>query len=441
MRPGARVQATIEILEGFSESPLPLDRYFDKWSRSHRYAGSKDRTAIKDLVYSTVRRRGEYVWLMHSEDPRHLVIAALMDGQGLSLEDVQGLFDGHGYGPPPLSDEEEGLCHKLTRPAPSEVALNCPAWLVDEISLPPDADLNEELRTSALRAPVDLRVNLLKSTPECAYDALSESQVGLSRSSNSRIGLRIAPSDSLRPSINVRGLEAYRQGLIEIQDEGSQLAALMVDAREDHQVLDFCAGAGGKSLALAAAMNNRGQIYAYDTDASRLKQMAPRLERAGVRNLQVRHEAADPHQSAAAMAEWTDKFDRVLIDAPCSGSGTWRRNPDAKWRLTPEMIGRYAERQARLLIAAAPLVKPGGRLVYVTCSLLKRENEDRIESFLGQARGFNLLAVNQIWSEVDDLLSQSDLPKKHQNPYATLALSPQSSKTDGTFIAVLERER
>ncbi len=440
MTPGARIQAAIEILEGFETSPLPLNRYFDRWSRIRRYAGAKDRAAIKDLVYVATRGRASYVWLTGGEDPRHLVIAALIVGQGLSLERLQVLFSGEGYGPLPLSDQEQWMCSDLHRPVPPEVQLNCPAWLVDEISLPPGANLHDELRASALRALIDLRVNLLKSTPNRAFQLLSEDEISLRRCSNSLVGLRIEATDTSQRPVNIKALEVYRQGLIEIQDEGSQIAALMVDAKEGHQVLDFCAGAGGKSLTLAAAMNNRGQIFAYDSDSSRLKRMAPRLKRAGVRNVQVRHEAADPHQSAAAMAEWYDKFDRVLVDAPCSGSGTWRRNPDAKWRLTPEKLSRHAELQARLLVATAPLVKPGGRLVYVTCSLLKRENEDRIEAFLRENQNFKLLPVNRVWPEIDALDPSSDLPKSCQNPQTTLALSPNSTKTDGTFIAVLERE-
>jgi 16S rRNA (cytosine967-C5)-methyltransferase len=441
MTPGARIQAAIDILDGFSSSKLPLDRFFDQWSRSHRYAGSKDRTAIKDLVYAVCRRRGEYTWLTQGETPRQLVIAALIVGQDLPLEEVQALFDGQGYGPQPLSNDETQLCSSILRSLPPDVELNCPSWLIDEISLPPGVDKTKELRTSATRAPVDLRVNTLKCTQDRAFDLLSDSKNPPERCANSEIGLRIKAGVDSQPSINLRGHDAYKQGLVEIQDEGSQIAALLVDARPGHQILDFCAGAGGKSLALAAAMENRGQIYAHDVDVARLKRLSPRLERARARNVQLWPAPADPHQSAAAFAEWYEKFDRVLVDAPCSGSGTWRRNPDAKWRLTPDQLERYAEGQTRLLAAAAPLVKPGGRLVYVTCSLLKRENEGRIEEFLGRGRGFKLVEINQIWRDVPALESQSELPKKLQNPYTTLALSPFSAETDGTFIAVLDRER
>ncbi len=441
MRPGARIQSAIELLGQIEDREAPADRVVDGYFRRRRFAGSGDRAAILALVYAVLRRRAELDWRLERAGgeavpagprARPRVLAALALIEGREGPEIEALFDGARFAPPPLEEAERALLAALLAalasrageaPAmPAWVRGNYPKWLADELAARFGDDLDDEARALNERAPVDLRVNRLKAGREAALERLRRDGVEAEPCRLSPLGIRLGRR------ARVTDRPAYRQGLVEVQDEGSQLVALIVGARPGEQVVDLCAGAGGKTLALAAEMANRGQLYACDVSAQRLARMAPRLQRAGVRNVQARHLGAEDERWLEAL---DGKADRVLLDAPCSGSGAWRRNPDAKWRLTPGELAAHAETQARLLARAARLVRPGGRLVYATCSLLRPENEARVEAFLAAHGGFRVLPVAEAWAESVGGVCPTDEPM--------LMLSPGRHGVDGFFVAVLAR--
>ncbi len=389
MTPAARVQAAIEILDAVIDAArgqgAPADRVVADWARANRYAGSKDRRAVRELVYGAIRACGP---LPASGRSAMLRLAQLQP-------EIAGLFDGSPYGPVPVAAGEG--------PAPGGVA---PAWLVEELAR---ASIAGEAAQALLdRAPLDLRVNTLR-----ADRAELELPVG-SAPTEAPQGLR------LDPGTPIEQWTEYRDGLIEVQDTGSQLACLAVCAAPGETVIDLCAGAGGKTLALVAAMENRGRLIASDTDRARLSRMAPRAQRAGAAIIETR--LLDPGREDVALADLVGVADAVLVDAPCSGTGTWRRNPEARWRLDPAVLARYAALQSRLLDLAATLTRPGGRLVYVTCSLLNAEGVDQVERFLARHPGWAAAPV--------------PLPLGQVHGPGT-RLTPFHDGTDGFFIARL----
>ena len=313
---------------------------------------------------------------MGGPSPRAEILGALKQTHGLDVEAIAALFSGEGHAPATLTEAERArLAAADLSGAPAHVVGDFPEWLGSPFEASFGASAADEGRALAERAPVDLRVNLLKATRDKALRALAHLKP--EPTPLSPVGLRIA----MRPDGRAPPLAsdpAYVKGLVELQDEGSQLAALLAEAKPGMQVLDLCAGAGGKTLALAAAMGNQGQIYAADPDAHRLAPIFARLARSGARNVQVRA----PKGKADVLADLKGRCDLVLIDAPCTGSGAWRRNPDAKWRMRPGALEQRIKDQDETLESAARFVKRGGRIVYVTCSVLRAENEDRIAAFL-----------------------------------------------------------
>lgn len=436
MTPAARTQAAIELVgmveQSFTTPGRSADQIIRTYFKARRYAGSGDRGQVTEQVFSVLRRRAEWIWRLGdavTPTPRLLVAAAIAAGGGLDPSAVARLFDGSDYGPAVLSAEEvTSLAQLGDQPSvapPAWVQGNFPEWLLPHLDSRFGADLGPEMAALNGRAPLDLRANTLKGRRQKGLEALAADGVAAAPTALSPLGLRVTGRS------RITGLDAYTRGLVDIQDEGSQVASLLADARPGMQVVDLCAGAGGKTLALAAAMENRGQIYAVDDDRRRLRQMEPRLLRAGARNVQIRHcDAIDP--DTLADLDWF--IDRVVVDAPCTGTGAWRRNPDAKWRLTPDMLARHIARQDRLLDRAAGLVKPGGRLVYVTCSLLPDENEERIDAFLNRNQEFQALPIREVWEEAvgtafPDQAEAGDF----------LLLTPRRHETDGFFVAVLTR--
>ncbi len=428
MTPAARLQAAIELIDAIAASAVPADRLVGNYFRSRRYAGSKDRRNVSEMVYEVVRRRGEYAWAAGGDDGRRLAMAHLMISGARDTDTVSGLFDGSQYGPMVLDEEETAalatMPSALPDHAPAWVRGNYPEWLQPSLERRFGVEIASELAAMQDRAPVDLRVNRLKADVAAVCDGLAADGIATEPGTFAPDALRLMD----RRSLAAHAL--YRDGCIEIQDEGSQLAALLCDARPGMQVVDYCAGAGGKSLALAARMLNKGQIFAFDKNPRRLRPLRDRLQRAGARNIQV-HALADP-AAEGAIAALAGKADRVLLDVPCSGSGAWRRNPEAKWRLSPEMLRAHTEEQTLILDRAASLVAPGGRLIYVTCSILTEENEDRLEKFLGNDRGFQVLPIADVWREV----LGSECPCG--GPY--LRLTPAQHGTDGFFVALLQRK-
>jgi len=385
MTPAARTQAAIDLLDqiiaaartGGAAADTLIARYF----ASRRYAGSKDRRAVRELAYAAIRLCGE----IPASGRAAMLALANTDAE------VAGHFSGEGHGPAPVGAGE----------VPATIGTT-PAWLGEAL----DASGIDEAERAALisRAPLDVRINRLRN--ETGPIDGAEPVPGL--------------PDALRlPSgTNVDSLEAWKTGAIEVQDAGSQIVTLAAHAAPGQRIVDLCAGAGGKTLALAAAMGNTGAILATDSDRARLSRLSPRAERAGVSIVTTR--LLDPNREAEALADWADQADCVLIDAPCSGTGTWRRNPEARWRLTPERLERLVETQARLIAVGEALVKPGGALVYVVCSLLDAEGA-------GQAARF--LAASPDWRA-----EPLKLPAGRPHGAGT-RLTPAHDDTDGFFVA------
>ena len=429
MTPAARAAAAIEVLSDIESRRRPATDAMKDWGLAHRFAGSGDRAAISGLVYDALRKKSSSGWIMGEPSPRAEILGALRQTHGLDVEAIAALFSGEGHAPEKLTDAERArLGAADLSGAPAHVAGDFPEWLGSQFEASFGASAADEGRALAERAPVDLRVNLLKATRDKALALLAHLKP--EPTPFSPVGLRIA----MRPDGRAPPLAsdpAYVKGLVELQDEGSQLAALLAEAKPGMQVLDLCAGAGGKTLALAAAMENQGQIYAADPDAHRLAPIFMRLARSGARNVQVRA----PKGKADVLADLKGRCDLVLIDAPCTGSGAWRRNPDAKWRIRPGALEQRIKDQDETLEEASRFVKRGGRIVYVTCSVLGAENEDRIAAFLERHEDFLPIDANA-------QANSAGLPAlaQHRSTLGPgLRLSPRTTGTDGFYIATLAR--
>ena len=333
-----------------------------------------------------MRKRASAAYVMESDEPRAIMLGALREVRGLGADSIAALCDGQGHAPAPLTPHERGRLESATLDdAPDFVRGDYPDWLGDRLAAAFGANAIAEGQALAARAPLDLRVNILKGSRAQALEKLAH--LSPTETPLSPLGLRIFPGpDGRGPALAAETV--FVKGLVEAQDEGSQLAALLCGVEPGDQVLDLCAGGGGKTLALAAQMHNRGQIYAYDDDGRRLMPIHERLERAGARNIQVRA----PRGKIDVLADLAGRCDVVMVDAPCTGSGTWRRHPDAKWRLAPGALDQRLKDQAQALESAARYVKPGGRLVYATCSLLIEENEGQIEAFIKARPEFSAVA-------------------------------------------------
>ncbi|HVX37605.1 MAG TPA: RsmB/NOP family class I SAM-dependent RNA methyltransferase [Hyphomicrobium sp.] len=429
MRPGARIAAAIEVLEAILNRYQPVAIALTDWGKAHRFAGSGDRNAIGGLVYDALRRRSSLAWALGEDSPRSLAIGAAPAALGLSADAVIEACNGSEHAPQPLSDAERAGLTRDMSAAPDAVRADIPEWLWPSFSAQFGANAVAEGEAMARRAPADLRVNTLKSTPEKVLKALLP--FGASPSPVSPVGVRVPAPAGAQRTPNLQAEAAFQAGWFEIQDEGSQIAALLSGASPRKQVLDLCAGAGGKTLALAALMQNTGQLYAYDADRYQLKPIFERIKRAGVRNVQVLR-AGDE----AALEALGPRFDVVLADAPCTGTGTWRRRPDAKWRLKPEALAARQTEQRSVLARAASLVKPGGRLVYVTCSILPEENVEQVAAFLKTHGDFQAVPIGDAW--VAARLPGEASPSADGRS-DSLLLTPARHGTDGFFIAVLTR--
>jgi 16S rRNA (cytosine967-C5)-methyltransferase len=410
MTPAARVQMAIEILEALETTAQPTDRFLKAWFRSRRFAGSGDRRTIAGRVFSVQRHHGALAHRMGDDRPRALMIAALLE----SGEDVEALFTG-GYGPAPLTDVERAAIAATPGPVPDWVRGEYPQWLESELQRAFGDRLVEEMQAFIGRAPTDLRINTLKAAREEVLQALQAQGVTAASTAYAPHGIRITGEAG-----NLSETPLFKSGAFEFQDEAAQIAAQLCDARPGMRVLDLAAGAGGKSLALAAAMENTGEIVACDVRGEALAELEKRAQRAGVaiiKTLLLEH------------AQPAGPFDLVLVDAPCSGTGTWRRQPELRWRLTPARLAELIALQDQLLDRAAGLTAPGGRLIYATCSVLPTENQDRVAAALARHSGFSLLDLGQSWP-----INQP--PGLAQDFRA----SPALTGTDGFYCAGLRRE-
>src|ERR1700730_15068606 len=384
MTPGARLSAAIEVLADIEARRRPATDALKDWGLAHPCAGSGDRAAIAGLVYDALRRKASSGWLMGETSPRAMLVGMLRRERGLDTAAIEALCNGARYAPEPLTDEERAALERDSLSgAPAHVEGEYPDWLDPHFARVFGEERAAEGAALASRAPLDLRVNTLKAEREDVLARLAH--LGPEPARWSPVGLRIRLAAAAK-SPTIHAEPAFLKGMIEIQDAGSQLSALLAGAKPGEQVIDLCAGAGGKTLVLAAAMENHGQIYATDTDKRRLAPIHARIERAGARNIQVR----TLRGAADILGDLAGRADLVLIDAPCTGTGTWRRNPDAKWRIRPGALAERIKEQDVALERAAALVKPGGRITYVTCSVLAEENGDRVRAFVGRHPDFSV---------------------------------------------------
>ena len=429
MTPAARLSAAIELLAAIeTDARRPADAVAHDFFRARRFIGGSDRRAVGERTWSVLRSHRRLAWWLTQAaapaTPRLMVAASLLL-QGWTLEGVTKSFSGGRFGPSALLPAEAASLralegHTLAHPEmPEAVRLEVPDWLLPLLAARFGAGLDAELAALAAPAPLDLRVNLLKATREQAQESLAAEGVAATPTPLSPWGLRVP---GRRP---VTAGRTFQQGLVEIQDEGSQLVAALVGAGPDMRVADCCAGAGGKTLALAMTMANHGHIAACDVAAARLDGAVRRLRRAGVHNVE-RHVVAAGDKWAKRRA---GTFDRVLADVPCTGIGTWRRNPDARRHLAPRDLAELQARQAAILSDAARLVRNGGRLVYATCSMLTEENEAQVQGFLAAHPEFAVLPLARAWA----------LPTPPPGTGPFLVLTPRGHGTDGFFAAVLER--
>ena len=430
MTPGARASAAIEILADIADRKRPAADALKDWGLAHRFAGSGDRAAIGNLLFDALRRRASSACAMGEDNPRALVLRTLFSSWGMAPEAVAALADGSRFAPAPLSAEElAGLNRELPTDAPAFIRGDYPEWLDPQFQQAFGAQAAEEGAALATRAPVDLRVNTLKATRDKVLHALR--RFNAVPTPFSPLGVRIAAGTGPSRSPHVEAEPAHGRGWYEVQDEASQIATLLSGARRKEQILDLCAGSGGKTLALAAAMENTGQLYAYDSDRMRLRPIFERLKRAGARNAQVLNPG-----NAVGLVELEGKMDRVIVDAPCTGSGVWRRRPDAKWRLSPQMLEARLAEQRTVLDQVARLVKPGGRLAYITCSVLPPENRGQVDAFIARFPEFSIVPWPELWEQAAFSVAP---PQSADGSIETLQMTPRSFGTDGFYVAVLQR--
>ena len=433
MQDGGRLQAAIDVLEDIFSKRRPAAAALKDWGLAHRFAGSGDRAAIGNLVYDALRKRLSLAHRMGADTPRALVLGTYtLDWQN-DLERLDVAIDADRHAPSALTDAERVAIRTASLDdAPDHVRADIPDWLWPRFEKSFGDRAVEEGAGLAVRAPVDLRANTLKTDRDTVLSALSRFNPVETPLSPAGIRLNVSPGAKRAPYVQAEA--GFKKGWFEVQDEASQIAAMLAGGFAGAQVVDFCAGAGGKTLALAAQMKNAGQIYAYDADARRFADIRERLKRAGVRNAQIRM----PHDEGA-LSDLEGHADLVLVDAPCTGTGTWRRRPDAKWRLAPGAIDQRIVEQDKVLADAARFVKPGGRLVYVTCSLLPDENEERISAFLAENGTFSLSDPAENWLTA----MATPMPAGVVAPVAghgnAIRLTPASTGTDGFFVAVMTR--
>ena len=426
MRLAGRVSAAIDVLTEILSRHRPASEALKDWGKAHRFAGSTDRHAIGTLVYDVLRHRNSLGYRMGQDTPRALALAGLRDVWGLAPDAITALADEQ-HGPGALTADERAALARAVSGMSLHVKANVPEWLAPSYERVFGTRLAEEGEALAARAPVDLRVNTLKADRAKVIDALE--RFGAVEGPWSPIAVRIpAPGPEAR-NANVEAEPAHGLGWFEVQDAGSQVAALLSGVRPGRRVADICAGAGGKTLALAALMNNEGQLIAHDLDRFRLRPIFERLTRAGVTNCEV-ISAQDKGK-----LEQQGPFDCVVIDAPCSGSGSWRRKPDAKWRLTQKQLDQRMKDQAAVLEKGHALTKPGGTLLYITCSVLPEENTDQVAAFLARHPDVQIVPYKEQWAKAIG----GPAPDSADGAQDTLLLTPARHGTDGFFVAVMRK--
>ncbi len=414
--PPAVLASAEDVLREILRFAAPADTTLSRYFKDHARLGGRERGAIADCVYAVLRNKNFFTEFSEPNGGatmRRLMLLGMADAAG--IESLPGLSDDETEFLTRMKDIDRSLLHKSLR-------TNMPKWLWEKLAEQYGEDealqLADALNTPA---PLDLRVNALKSDREKVMAQLAEAPIAAAATPYSALGLRVLKKPALQ------NLPLFKEGAIEVQDEGSQVLAQILGARRGEMVVDFCAGAGGKTLALGAQMRNTGRLYAFDVSEKRLAKLKPRLARSGLSNV---HPVAIAHERDAKIKRLAGKIDRVLVDAPCSGMGTLRRNPDVKWRQPESAIAEMHDKQVAILDGAARLVKAGGRLVYATCSLLKEENDVVAEQFIAAHPDFELVPMNKVLAEQKIDLEMGDY----------LKLLPHKHHTDGFFAAVFERK-
>ena len=437
MTPGAQIQASIELLEDVHDAweegrAAPVDSMLGTYFRNRRYIGAKDKGFISRRVYAVLRHGGQLQWYLEKAklhiSPRTLVLATLVMDEKHPINILQTWFTGNEHDARPLHKEERAFIENPpacdTDAMPEWMRLNTPEWCLPRLRKVFGENLEAELEALNQEAPLDMRVNTLKTTREEAAKALGKENFYVTPTPYSPWGLRLDRRGALFAT------KTFRDGWIEVQDEGSQLVALLGNPQPGDKVIDFCAGAGGKTLALAAMMKNKGRLLAWDTSETRLAQSAKRFARAGVDNVQ-RHVLTS--ETDSFIKRHKDSADLVVIDAPCSGSGTWRRNPDLKWRFSESDLAEIVAIQRNILDSAQRLVKKGGKLLYITCSVFEDENESQLKQFLTKHPDFMVADTHEIWNK-------HTRPESAGDDSRLLRLSPYLTGTDGFFAALLQKD-
>ena len=431
MTPAARLSAAIELIDTIDAQRAPAAKALKDWGTAHRFAGSGDRAAIAGLVWDVLRRRASSAWVMDDDTPRSRVLGMLKVERGMDAATISALCDGGRFAPEPLTAaESSALTSRSPNDAPAPVAGDYPEWLDPYLAKVFGDDRAAEAAAMASRAPLDLRVNTLKAKREKVLASMKH--LGAHETPWSPMGLRIElGADAKNPGIHSE--EDFIKGFVEVQDEGSQLAALLSAAKPGEQVIDLCAGAGGKTLALAAMMQGKGRLIATDHDKRQLAPIYERLSRAGVHNADIR----TPKGEDDPLADIKASADLVLIDAPCTGTGTWRRNPDAKWRMRPGALEIRIKDQIAVLDRASRLVKPGGRIAYITCSVLAEENGEQVRAFVARHPEFAVVPPDEtagvLWDKADAFTEAA-----MKSPEGWL-MTPRRTGTDGFFVSILRK--
>ncbi len=435
MTPGARLQAVIELFDSIQAGSKPADQVMHDFFRQRKYIGSKDRRDIAGTLYDVLRHFARLSWWAArtkcKQNGRSLLLLWLSVGCGKKLDEIAGLFDGSGYAPDSLKGFERDLIDEIRQsdfmPAdmPENIRLECPEWAYASLKNHFGDDLAKEMEAMQDEAPLDLRVNTLKAEIAPSLKKLRHDGFDIKPTPFSPLGLRVVG----RPNFSAHAL--FRDGALEVQDEGSQILSLLCGVKPGEWVVDFCAGAGGKTLALAAQMQNKGRLWACDVEERRLDNARKRLRRAGVHCVQM-HLLDDENDDW--VKKHKEKADCVLIDAPCSGTGTWRRNPFARWQDLGPNLKTLTALQEKILKSASRLVKPGGRLIYATCSLLSEENEQQVKKFLQEYMEFSPLNIKENW-----LAGGKAVPDGLDLSSHWIRLTPVQHKTDGFFVAALQK--